>query len=79
MPRQLDLSMLEPMLDDRERFELTPAEYERIVGRALPKTDDYFIKRSKVAKVAKEKGYRIRIEYREIIQRTIIFEKRERK
>lgn len=76
MPRKIDLSLLNPMLESGNRFELTPDEYERIIGRALPKTDDYLKFNSPVAKAAKEKGYRIHIEDRAVIQRVVVFEKR---
>lgn len=75
MPRKIDVSLLKPMLESGGTFELTPDEYERIVGRALPATDDYLKYKSPVAKAAREEGYRIRIEERSVIQRIIIFEK----
>lgn len=64
------------MLESGEIFELTPAEYERVVGRALPLTDDYLKYKSPVAKAAKKAGYRIRIDEKQVIQRIIVFEKR---
>ena len=75
MPRKIDVSLLTQMLESGETIELTPAEYERVVGRALPLTDDYLKYKSPVAKVAKKEGYRIRIEERPIFQRIIVFEK----
>lgn len=80
MPRKIDVSLLTQMLEAGGTFELTPAEYERIIGRALPLTDDYLRYKSPVAKAAKKEGYRIRIEERPTIQRIIVFEKgREKK
>ena len=76
MPRKIDVSLLEPMLDSGESFELTPDEYERVVGWALPLTDDYLKYRSPVARAAKKAGYRIRIEEKQIVQRILVFEKR---
>lgn len=75
MPRKIDVSLLRPMLESGGTFELTPDEYERIIGRPLPATDEYLKYKSPVAKTAKEKGYRIRVEERSVIQRIIIFEK----
>lgn len=77
MPRKIDLSLLTQMLESGSSFELTPDEYERVVGRVLPSTDDYLKYKSPVSKVAKEKGFRIRIEKRPVIQRIIVFEKGE--
>ena len=75
MPRKIDVSLLKPMLESGTTFELTPDEYERIIGRTLPLTDDYLQYRSPVAKAAKKEGYRIRIEERPVIQRILIFER----
>lgn len=55
MPRKIDVSLLTQMLEAGGTFELTPAEYERIIGRALPLTDDYLRYKSPVAKAAKRK------------------------
>ena len=76
MPRKIDLTLLQPMLDSGKDFELSPAEYERIIGRALPKTDDYLKYKSPVAKEAKEKGYRIHLVERVVMQRIVVFEKK---
>ena len=78
MPRKMDLSLLDQMLDSGSEFEITPAEYERIIGKAMPETEDYFLYKSPVAKAARVKGFKIRLEDRQIIQRIIKFEKRDR-
>lgn len=76
MPRKLNLSLLEPMLDAGNEFELTPDEFERIIGKAMPETDDYLKYKSPVAKVAKKKGFKLRLEERTTVQRILVFEKR---
>ena len=75
MPSKIDVSLLKPMLESGRTFELTQDEYKRIIGRALPSTDDYLKYKSPVAKAAREEGYRIRVEERLIAHRILIFEK----
>ena len=41
---KLDLSLLEPYFQKGENFELTEAQYEEKVKKALPKTESYIRK-----------------------------------
>lgn len=78
MPRKLDLSLLLQMFESEEDFNISSSEYERIVGKAMPETEDYFLYKSPVAKAAREHGYKIRLENRRIVQKNIVFERREK-
>lgn len=71
MPK-LDLSTFEALLEQGNNFEVTEEQYENSVRKAMPKTD-YLKKKSPVAKLAKEYGYKIQIEER--IQRVMLFTK----
>lgn len=70
MARKLDLSAFEPLLKQGNNFEVTEEEYENNVRKAMPETN-YLKKNSPVAKLAKEYGYKLRVEER--IQRVLIF------
>lgn len=71
---KLDLSALIPLLARGQPFQLTEAQYEEKIKRALPKTD-YLKRKSPVAKKAKEYGYIIQVE--EQIHRVLIFTKKD--
>ena len=73
MPRKIDLSLLEPMLDAGNDFELSPSEYERIIGKAMPETESYLKYSSPVAQMAKDKGYRLFVEEKIAVQKTLVF------
>lgn len=75
MPRKIDLSLLEHMLDGGEDFELSPSDYEKVIGRAMPETDDYLKYGSPVAKKAKSKGYTLQIKDKIKVERTLVFVK----
>lgn len=74
MPK-LDLSAFETLLEQGNNFEVTEAQYENSVRKAMPKTD-YLKKKSPVAKLAKEYGYKIQIEER--IHRVMLFTKQKK-
>lgn len=76
MPK-LDLSALDDLFSKGEDFELTAAQYEEKVGKALPKTASYIKgSNSPLARKAKENGYIIAsVTDKPVIMRTVIFRK----
>ena len=75
MPRKIDLSLLEHMLDGGENFELSPSDYEKVLGRTMPETDNYLKYDSPVAKKAKSMGYTLQIKDKIKVERTLVFVK----
>lgn len=75
MGKKLDFSELTALFETGKDFELTAAEYETKVGKALPK-DKYYIKNvSPIAAEAKSKGYKVEVEEQPVILRKLIFKK----
>lgn len=70
MPRSLDLSLFEPLLEQGHNFEVTEEQYVNHVKKTMPQTN-YLKKSSPVAKLAREHGYKIQVEER--IHRVLIF------
>ena len=70
---KLDLSLLEPYFQKGENFELTEAQYEEKVKKALPKTESYIRKTSPLAELATKSGYSIKVEER--VHRVLVFTK----
>ena len=77
MAKRMQLNELDDLFNRNQDFELTDAEYEKRVGKILPKTKSAIVgKMTPLGRKAIEKGYEIRVEDRPIIQRVIIFTKR---
>lgn len=76
MPQRIDLSLLEPMFNAGNDFELSQSEYERIIGKAMPETDSYLKYGSPVAKMAKDKGYMLQVEKKVAVQKTLVFRRK---
>ncbi len=76
MGKKLDFSELSDLFGTGKDFELTAAEYEAKVGRALPKRNDYIKTRSAIAKEAKSNGYIVEMTEEPVVLRKLIFKKK---
>ena len=70
---KIDFSKLENMLKLSSDFSLSEQQYEKIIGRKMPKTKYYLTKTSPLAKFAKEMGFAVVVQ--EETRRTISFMK----
>ncbi len=70
MGKKPDLIQLENLFESGKDFELTDAQYEKKTGAPLPKDKNYILKRSALAKKAKEYNYSL-----EVIEKEVIFKK----
>jgi len=61
---KLNFEKLIPLFEANEEFSLTESQYEKNVGKALPKDFYYLKNNSALAKVAKEYGYKLTVEER---------------
>lgn len=75
MGQKLDFSELSDLFGSGKDFELTAAEYEEKVGRALPKRNSYIKNRSAIAAEAKSNGYKVEVAEEPVILRKLIFKK----
>ena len=69
MPK-LNFEKLIPLFEANQEFSLTESQYEKSVGRTLPKDVRYLKKDSALAKEAQKHGY-----YIEIQEKTICLKK----
>ena len=76
MGRKLDFSGLSDLFEAGKDFELTAAEYEVKVGKALPKGNNYIKHNSAIAAEAESKGYTIEVTEEAVILRKLIFKKK---
>ena len=60
------LDKIEKQMKAGETFSLTNSQYKKSTGLDIPKDTSYLIKRSAVAKKARENGYRIVVHERQI-------------
>ncbi len=67
-----NLDKIEKQMKTGETFSLTNSQYKKSTGLDIPKDAIYLIKRSAVAKKARENGYKIVVH-----ERQISFEKEE--
>lgn len=58
------------LLESGEQFSLTESQYKGKTGLNVPKNNTYTVKKSAVARKAKEYGYKLVLQ-----ERTILFEK----
>ncbi|MDE6774709.1 MAG: hypothetical protein K2J37_00140 [Ruminococcus sp.] len=58
------------LLESGEQFSLTDSQYKKKTGLNIPKNNTYLVKKSAVARKAKEYGYKLVLQ-----ERTILFEK----
>ena len=75
MGRKLDFSGLSDLFGTGKDFELTAAEYEGMVGKPLPKSNNYIKSNSAIAVEAKSKGYIVEAADEPIVLRKLIFRK----
>lgn len=69
-----NLDQIKELFESGEPFSLTDSQYKRKTGRSIPKNNTYLVKKSAVAKKAREYGYTLKIQ-----ERTISFEKEREK
>lgn len=80
MGRKLDLSALDDLFVKGEDFELTDLQYERRIGKPLPKSAHYIKSGSPLARAAFEHGFTIvNVVDQPIIARTVILKKKKLK
>ena len=65
-----DMKGIIRQLEAGENFSLTESQYKHSTGRPLPNTFYYLLKKSVVARKAKEYGYKLSVQ-----ERTLQFEK----
>jgi hypothetical protein len=66
MSRKMELNELNDLFNSGEGFELTDIEYQRRVGKPLPKDDNYIKRRSPISRKAKTNGFEVQVEERAI-------------
>lgn len=71
---KLSFEKLIPLFEANEEFSLTESQYEKSVGKALPKDFYYLKNRSALAKTATEYGYSITV-----TEKTVCFQKTSKK
>ncbi len=69
----IDFSKLENMFKSSSNFSLSAQQYEKIVGRKMPKNKYYLTKKSALATFARTRGFTVVVQEETI--RTISFEK----
>ena len=67
---KLNFERLVPLFEANEEFSLTESQYQRSVGKTLPKDGYYLKNKSALAKEAKKHGY-----YVEVKERTVCLKK----
>lgn len=67
---KLNLDRLVSLFEANEEFSLTESQYQKSVGKSLPKDYYYLKNKSALAKEAKKYGY-----YIEIKEKTVCFKK----
>ena len=72
MGKQLDLKWFLEQFRKKSDFEVSEKTYEEVIGKGLPSTN-YIRYGSPLSKAAKEAGFRIEVEERPVIQRTLVF------
>ena len=70
MSKKPKLENLENLFNSGLCFELTDTQYEKKTGVPLPKQPYYLVKKSALAKKAKENGYQLKL-----IEKRVIFTK----
>lgn len=68
---KIDFSPIKEMIDTSLSFSITEKQYQKLIGRKLPKDNSYLTNRSALAKFAKENGLVIRIN-----EKTLSFERK---
>lgn len=71
MSKKPNLKALESLFKNGESFELTDAQYEKKTGAPLPKSKQYIIKESALAKEASKYGY-----FLEVIEKKVLLKKK---
>ena len=69
MPK-LDFKKITPLFEANQDFSLTESQYEKSIGKPLPRNYYYLKNQSALAKEAKKHGYQI-----EIIEKTVCLKK----
>lgn len=76
MGRQLDMSALDNLFSKGKDFKLTDEQYEKKIGKPLPKGAAYIKGQSPLARAAFEHGFTItEVVEKPIIARTVVFKK----
>ena len=79
MGQHPNLDFLDDLFEKGADFQLTGRLYEEKAGAPLPKEKGYLLRRSALARRAKERGYLIEdVREKPIIERTVIFKKKEK-
>lgn len=79
MGKHPNLDFLDDLFEKGADFQLTGRLYEEKTGAPLPKEKSYLLRRSALARRAKERGYLIEdVREKPIIERTVIFKKKEK-
>jgi hypothetical protein len=61
-----------PLFEANEEFSLTESQYQRSVGKALPKDGYYLKNKSALAKEAKKHGYYVEVKERTVCLKKIV-------
>ena len=69
---KLNFQKLIPLFESSQEFSLTESQYEKSVGKSLPKNFYYLKNQSALAKEAKKYGYYIEIKEKTICLRKAI-------
>jgi len=69
----LDLNWFNAQFDKGKDFEVSEKQYEELVGKSIPST--HYIKYSSpIAKLAKKKNYKITVDEKPVIKKTLLFQ-----
>jgi len=79
MGKRPDLDALNYLFENGNDFQITGKLYEEKAGAPLPKDKNYIIKKSALAKKAREKGFEIiKVEEKPVIEKTVYLKKEKR-
>ena len=67
---KIDFSKLGSMLESKTNLSLTEKQYEKIIGKKLPKSNSYLKNKSPLSKYVNDLGYIVVVK-----ERTVSFEK----
>jgi len=69
---KLNFEKLAPLFEAKQDFSLTESQYEKSVGKTLPKDYYYLKNKSAFANEAKKYGYRIEIKEKTICLKRVV-------
>ncbi|MBE6591471.1 MAG: hypothetical protein E7646_05465 [Ruminococcaceae bacterium] len=69
---KLNFEKIIPLFEAKQDFSLTESQYEKCIGKPLPKDYYYLKNKSAFAKEAKKHGYRVEIKEKTVCLKKVI-------